>query len=102
MSKYLQENDFAFSVKEKVNIFKCRMNEIDLKANMSWKYENLNCMARNEPNQIENQQHVLLCKPLLNKNCKISYIPAYNDIFSEQIYTSIIICENLRIRRVPT
>ena len=105
LSKYLQENDFGFSVKEKENLFKCRMNEIDVKGNRSWKYENLNCMACKEPNQIENQQHVLLCKALLNKNCKVSYIPSYNDLFSdnieEQIYTSNIICENLRISRVP-
>ena len=106
MAEYLQENDFGFSVQQKRNLFKCRMQDIDVKANRSWKYENINCMACNEPNQLETQEHVLYCRALTNKNCKISYIPTYNDLFSdnieEQIYTSSMLCENLRISRVPT
>ena len=105
MSKYLQEDDFGFTVKEKQNLFKCRMNDIDVKANRSWKYEDLNCMACNEPNRSETQQHVLVCEPLMEKNSKVTYIPSYNELYSEnieeQVYTSVILCENLRISRVP-
>ena len=95
MAKYLQEDNFGYSIQGKQNLFKCRMNDIDVKANRTWKFDNLNCLACNEPNQIETQQHVLCCKALVNQNSKISYIPSYKDLFSdeieEQIYTSTIL-----------
>ena len=81
------------------------MEEIDVKANRSWKYENLKCSACNEPNQIKNQEHILLCKALLDKNCKVTYIPSYIDLYNEnieeQVYITVILCENLRISHVP-
>ena len=105
MAKYLQADEFNFTIQEKQNLFKCRMNDIDVKANRTWKYDNLNCMACNEPNQIETQEHVLCCKSLTEKNSQISYIPSYNDLFNDetekQIYTSRILCENLKISRAP-
>ena len=105
MTKYLKEDDLGYSVKEELNLFQCRNNDIDMMANRSWKYQDLNCLACNEPNQIKTQPHVLCCKTLTNMNLKISYIPVYNDLFSdnieEQIYTSNMICANLRISRVP-
>ena len=78
MTKYLQEDKLQYSFKEKRNIFQCRNNDINVKAIRSWKYYDLNCMACNEPNQIETQMHVLCCKPLINRNLKVSYIPVYN------------------------
>ena len=106
MAKYLQEDNFGYTVQQKQNLFKCRMKDIDVKANRRWKYENINCLECNEPNQIETQEHVLCCKALTNKNFNISYVPTYTDLFSdnieEQVYTSTILCENLRISRVPT
>ena len=97
MSNYLQENDFGFSVEERQNLFRCRMDDIDVKANRSWKYENTNSMACKEQRQTENQ---LLCQPLLNKNCKVTYIPSYNELFrdsiEDQMYTSNILWENLK------
>ena len=105
MTKYIQKDDLGYSVKEKQNLFQCRNNDIDVKANRSWKYPDMNCKACNEPNQIETQQHILYCKPLIDRNLKISYIPVYNDLFSDniedQIYTSNMLCENLRISQVP-
>ena len=101
MSSYLKEDEFGISVKEKHNLFKCRMNDIDVKGNRTWKYDNLTCRGCQDPNEIENQEHVLLCKNLINKNSKVSYIPVYQGLYSddiqEQIYTSIILCENLSL-----
>ena len=81
------------------------MNDNDLKANRNWKYDNLNCMVCNEPDQIETQQRLLCCKSLTKKNSQIIYIPSYNDLFNdkteEEIYTSRILCENLKISRAP-
>ena len=45
VAKYLQENEFNYTFQEKHNLIKCRMNDIDVKANSSWKYKKLNCMA---------------------------------------------------------
>ena len=104
MANYLQE-DKGFSVKEKQSLFQCRMMDIDVKANRKWKYEDLNCRACNQPNQIENQQHILTCETLLNRNMKLTYLPTYSGLYShdieDQMYTSMIICENLRLSLVP-
>ena len=101
MASYLRENDFGITVKEKLNLLKCRIKDIDVKENRTWKYENLTCRGCLDPNKIESQQHILLCKNLLNRNSKVSYIPTYEGLYSddiqEQIYTSIILCENLSL-----
>ena len=67
------------------------MNDIDVKANRSWKYEDLNCMACNEPNRSETQQHVLVCVPLMEKNSKVTYNELYSENIEEQVYTSVIL-----------
>ena len=41
-AKYLQEDEFNYTIQEKQNLFKCRMNDIDVKANRTWKYDTLN------------------------------------------------------------
>ena len=101
MASYLKEDEFGISVKEKHNLFKCRMNYIDVKGNRTWKYDNLTCRGCQNPKEIENQEHVLLCKNLINTNSKVLYIPVYQGLYSddiqEQIYTSIILCENLSL-----
>ena len=39
MAEYLRPNEFNISVKERQYIFQCRVSDIDVKANRSWKYE---------------------------------------------------------------
>ena len=101
MAKYLQEDNLGFSVKEKQSLFQCRTNDIEVKANRTWKYENLTCRSCKETNKIETQEHVFLCKNLLNKNSRVTYIPVYSDLYSsdieEQVYTSMILCGNLSL-----
>ena len=41
MASYLHENGFGFSVREGQYLFQCRMNDINVKANRSWKYQDL-------------------------------------------------------------
>ena len=81
------------------------MKDIDVKANRTWKYENITCRSCNKPNQIENQEHILSCKTLLNRNMKLTYLPTYQDLYSgdieQQMYTSMIMCENLRLSLLP-
>ena len=86
-------------VKEKHDLLKCRIKDIDVKGNRTWKYDNLTCRGCQDQKEIENQEHILLCKNLINTNSKVLYIPVYQGLYSddiqEQIYTSIILCENL-------
>ena len=105
MAQYLKEDNLGYTVKEKTNLFLCRMNDLDIKENRTWKYEHMICRTCNDPVQTETQQHVLTCQSLVNRNDKISYIPEYTDLYSEnieeQMYTSMILCENLRLSLVP-
>ena len=81
------------------------MNDLDVKANRTWKYENLICCSCNIQNQIETQEHVLCCNSLVNRNMKITYLPTYRDLYSDdieqQMYTSMVLCENVRLSLVP-
>ena len=104
MAEYLLEY-MGYSVKEKQDLLQCRMKDIDVKANRIWKYEDLTCRSCNIPNQIENQEHILICETLVNRNMKLTYLPTYRDLYSDdikqQMYTSMIICEDLGLILVP-
>ena len=88
-----QLKDMEYSMKEKQDLFQVRMKDIDVKANRTWKYEHITCRSCKKPNQIENQEHILFCKTLLNRNMKLTYLPTYQDLYSgdmkQQMYTSI-------------
>ena len=103
MAKYLQEDEF--SIKEKQHLFQCRMDDLDVKANRNWKFENLICRSCDDPTKVETQQHILVCTALVNRNMKISYLPSYQDLYSDhvedQMYTSMILGENIRLSLVP-
>ena len=105
MADYLKENNLGYSVKEKQDLFQCCMNDIDVKENRTWKHEDLICRSCKEPDIIETQQHILICQGLVNRNMKITYLPTYSDLYSdnieEQMYTSSVLCENLRLSQVP-
>ena len=101
MQEYLMETDIDISLDEKKWIFKCRTNDVDLKANFQWKHENIWCHCCDEDTP-ETNEHLLHCKVLLGANEVLSYIPKYNELFSEDldevIYISRILKENF-IRR---
>ena len=107
MASYLEDKELGLSVKERQYLFQCRTNDIDVKANRPWKYDDLICIScRNtntNTNTIESQIHILHCETLVRNNNKISYLPTYGDLYSEdvqeQIYISNIIFENMRIRQ---
>ena len=90
------------TVKERQFLFQCRVNDIDLRTNRTWKYQETYCSSCKNENQPETGAHILECKVLNDKNDKISYIPVFSDLYSEQIedqiYTSSIIAENIKIR----
>ena len=102
MSEYLKPNQQNLSVNYRQFLFKCRKNDIDIRANRPWKYQDIFCIACKDTNIEETGKHILECKNLVNKNDKLSYIPTYNNIYSddlkEQVYTSKIIQENMKIR----
>ena len=103
MAEYLRPNEFNISVKERQYIFQCRVSDIDVKANRSWKYEDTQCTACKDSTVVETGRHVLECKVLLGRNDNLSYIPDYNALFSkeieEQIYTSRMMHKNMEIRK---
>ena len=83
LASYLQENYFGYFFREKQYIFQCRMNDIDVKANRSWKYQDLtfkSCIT----NKTETQEHILLCNALLKINTKLTYLPQYSDLYSRK------------------
>ena len=75
---------------------------MDARANRTWKYQETHCISCKDDNYIETGQHILECPVLNRQNDKISYIPVYEDLYSsdikDQVYTSNMIRENMRIR----
>ena len=65
MAEYLKANESNFSVKERQFLFKCRVNDIDAKANRSWKYPDTYCIACNDQTTIETGRHILECEVLI-------------------------------------
>ena len=102
IQEYLTETESVMSCEEKKWLFKCRTDDIDLKANFKWKYEQHCCISCKE-NIYETNEHLVLCQKLMGKNELVSYIPDYKDLFGndidEQIYISRILKENFRIRK---
>ena len=104
MSKYLHE-DLGYTFKEKQNLFQCRMNDLDVKVNRKWKYDDITCRSCKDQTKPETQQHVICCKSLVDRNMKITYLPSYSELYSEdieqQMYTSMVLSENVRLSQVP-
>ena len=102
MQEYLMETDIDISLDEKKWTFKCRTDEIDLKANFQWKHENIWCISCKKDTP-ETNEHLLQCKALLEANEIVSYIPEYNELFSDElqeiVYTSRVLRENFKKRK---
>ena len=88
------------SLKERQFLFQCRVNDIDVRANRSWKYKETHCLACKDESRKETGRHILDCKVLCSENDDLSYIPSYTDLFSsnvqEQVYTCQIFNKNLQ------
>ena len=66
MQEYLTETDSELSCDERKWMFKCRTNDIDLKANFRWKHEEHTCISCKK-NINETNEHHLLCENLIGK-----------------------------------
>ena len=53
MAEYLSPNEEDMSIDEQKWIFNCKVEDIDIKANHKWKYNDIFCQSCNK-NQIEN------------------------------------------------
>ena len=102
MAEYLNPIDGEdFNIKERKWLFRCRVDDIEVKGNRRWFYQDISCTSC-QKNVIETQFHLLFCEGLLGKNELVTYIPNYQDLYNgtpnEQIYTSRILKENIKIR----
>ena len=76
MRKYLKSN--SLSLNQKKIIFKFRTRMINVKDNFRNSYKNLNCRF-NCFNEIENQEHLLVCSKLPNQISKSEYRSIYGN-----------------------
>ena len=102
MQEYLMETSMDLSLDERKWIFKCRTNDIDLKANFQWKHENIWCISC-KTDSPETNEHLLECSSLMGKNKIVTYIPEYKELFSQEqdevLYLSRVLKENFKNRR---
>ena len=103
MAEYLYPNEEGMSIDDKKWLFKCRVEDVNVKANHRWKHDNIMCSSCMK-NEIETQKQILFCDSLLGKNKNISYLPDYEELYNgdlkEQIYVSRLLRENFN-NRVP-
>ena len=82
-------------------MFKCRVEDINIRGNQRWKYENIYCISCKE-NIEETQEHILYCQFLLGQNENVTYIPNYNELYNgnlqEQFYVARLLKENMSKR----
>ena len=97
MADYLCPSDENISIEEQKWLFKCRVDDIDVKANRRWQNDEITCLSCNT-NSDETQMHILQCKSLLEKSQIFTYIPSYSELFygdiQDQVYVSRLIKDN--------
>ena len=107
LAEYISPKDENISIEKQKLLFCCRVEDINIKGNNRWKYEDLSCLSCKK-NVEETQFHILNCSALLGKNENITYIPDYNELFTgdltEQMYVSKILWGNFnhRVLENPT
>ena len=103
LADYLDPDNEDLSMEEKKWMFRCRVEDIEIKGNHRWKYPNIFCFSCKK-NIAETQKHLLTCEYLLGKNEKLTYIPDYDKLYNgnleEQIYLIRILKENFKLRQV--
>ena len=70
------------SIGEKIWTFKCRVDEIEVKSNNTWKYDDLSCNFCFEDDMKDTQQHILICSQVLKQSEIYTHIPNYYDLYS--------------------
>ena len=97
MQEYFTATNTDISIEEKKWLFRCRVDDIEVKGNNTWKYEDISCYYCSE-NCPETQEHLLFCKTLLGSNDKVTYLPNYIELFEgdleEQIYVTRLLKDN--------
>ena len=76
--------DTDMSIEEKKWLLKCRGEDIPVKANRRWQFENIICSSCNT-NSEETQSHILECKTLIGPSEIVTYIPNYRELFESDI-----------------
>ena len=84
MADYLTNTEEDVTIEEQKWIFKCRVEDMKIKGNQRWKYEDISCPSC-MTNVEETQSHILVCDFLLGKNENISYIPEYGELYNGDI-----------------
>ena len=96
MAEYLGP-DGDMSIEEKKWLSKCRVEDIPIKANRRWKFENIICSSCDTDSD-ETQSHILECKTLIGPSEILTYIPNYRELFENdveaQAYVSRLIKDN--------
>ena len=97
IAEYLIPSDEVLSIEDKKWLFKCRVEDIEIKGNHRWKHNDITCSSC-QKGVIETQVHLLYCETLLGQNENVTYIPAYKDLYSEdlkdQSYVSRLLKDN--------
>ena len=101
MPDYLCPTEEDITIEERKHLFKCRVDDLNVKGNQRWKHQDISCLSCKKQED-ETQCHLLFCKDLIGKNSLVTYIPDYKELYygdiNEQIYVSRLLKENLRLR----
>ena len=101
LQEYLSPNDEYLTIEEQKWIFKCRTEDLEIKGNQRWKFQDISCFSCKK-NIDKTQSHFFFCEYLLGKNENLIYIPAYDELYNgdlkEQIYVARLLQGNLNRR----
>ena len=102
MADYLNSENVDVTIEEKKWIFQCRVEDIEIKGNKRWKYDDISCKSCNSQ-QDETKMHILFCKNLMGSNELLTYIPDYQELFEGDLegqnYVARLLRDNF-IRRI--
>ena len=95
MQEYLMETEIDISLDEKKWIFKCRKIMLILKLTYNGNMKTFGAiLVKKIP--LKQKKHLLHCKVLLGANEILSYIPEYNELFSEDLNEVVYISRTLK------
>ena len=87
MADYLKPNTIA--IEKAKFFFWIRNRMLEIKANFKNSQDNLLCVACKEAS--ETQEHLLVCKALIDNNIVVDRFPRYNKLFGVELNPKIII-----------
>ena len=87
MADYLKPNTIA--IEQAKFLFLIRNRMLDIKAKFKNRYDNLLCVACKEAS--ETQEHLLVCKALIDDNIVVDRFPRYNELIGVELNPKIII-----------